>query len=573
MVRLPPALAVVVGAVAVLAVSAMSSESAPTPDRSRVPAPPAQGSTTPTIRLEAVPDAAGISFVHQFGAGGDHIVESGGSGAAWIDYDVDGDVDVLMVNGLSRRDGNPDDGRGHALFRNLGGVLAPAPAHSGVADRVWGAGVAVADVDNDGFPDLLITAVGPDRLYRNNGDGTFSAWDAGLEDDGWSTSAAFTDWDQDGFVDLYIARYLAIGRDAPPVLCFLRGVEVFCGPQGRPGLPDLFYRNTGAAKFVRWFEKQVDPNGNAGFAVVATDCDDDLRPEIYVANDSQINLLYRRTNGGGIEDWALFGGVGYNGEGREQAGMATAVADIDGDGLFDLFVTNFQNDHNTIYHNLGGCNFEDVTARLGLAAGSLAYMGWGAVFADFDGDADNDLFIANGHIYPQLDALGEPFAQHNLLYANQLRETGRVGFVEVDMAAATGMAQIESSRGVAYGDYDDDGDTDVLITNINAPPTLLRNESRLQAPAIRLTLIGRSSNRSAYGARVRVVSGDVEQFTELRGSDGYIGSNDPRLLIHLPSGVADRIEIDWPSGARTTLEREPAGWLVVDEQEGVIARR
>jgi len=536
-----------------------------------------QGPVSPP-EWTAVPDNDGIDFVHQFGDGGTYVSESGGSGGAWIDYDVDGRLDAVLVNGLPRWGDRPELGSGHALFRRSDDGYRAAPAAGGIGDRTWGSGASVADVDNDGFPDLFLTALGADRLYRNNGDGTFSPWPAGVEEEGWSTSATFVDWDLDGFVDLYVARYLEFDAASVAVpgdgACFYRGIEVFCGPEGLEGSHDRLYRNRGDGSFEPWMESSVDPAATYGFAVVATDCDDDLLPEIYVANDSHINLLYRRTREDGIDDWALFGGSGYSGDGREQAGMGVTAADFDGDGLFDIFVTNFQGDYNTLYRNLGDCSFEDVTARRRLAASSFPFMGWAAQFFDADGDGDQDLFVANGHIHPQLDEAGmEPYAQRNLLYLNQLSESGVADFIEVGEAAGNGMKELASSRAALRGDYDNDGDTDLLVTNVNDRPTLLRNDGPILFAALRLTLIGRSSNRSAHGARLRVESGGVSQLFELRDSDGYAGSNDPRVLVHLPGGTADVVEISWPSGHVTSLQQQRPGWLVVDEERGVIARR
>ncbi len=239
----------------------------------------------------------------------------------------------MLVNGLPEWGDDSEAARGHALFRSRGDRFLEAPASAGVVDRIWGSGAAVADVDNDGFPDLFITALGADRLYRNNGDGTFARWAAGVEDGGWSTSATFTDWDGDGFVDLYVARYLDFDAEETPSpgdgVCFYRGIEVFCGPESFDGSRDLLYRNAGDGSFTRWMQADVDPRATYGFALVATDCDNDGMPEVYVANDADINLLYRRGADGGLEDWALFGGSGYSGDGREQAGMGATAADFD----------------------------------------------------------------------------------------------------------------------------------------------------------------------------------------------------------------------------------------------------
>jgi hypothetical protein len=516
-----------------------------------------------------------------------------GSGGAWLDYDVDGRVDLMLVNGVPGASANPPesagafrdvaggparDDAGHRLFRNRGAAFDDVSALAGIDDIVWGNGAAVADVDNDGFPDLYVTAIGANVLYRNNGDGTFTEWPAGVEDPRWSTSAAFTDWDGDGNLDLYVANYLDF--DAAPIppledgTCAYRGVNVHCGPEGLTGEGDIFYRNLGDGTFAPWPDAAIDPEATFGFALVATDCDNDGQPDLYVATDSTMNLLYRHAAGGGVEDFSLFGGAGYSRGGREQAGMGATAADYDEDGDLDIFVTNFQHDYNTLYTNAGDCFFDDDTERLGLAADSLPYMGWGALFLDVDGDADQDIFVANGHVYPQMDAAGlEPWGQRNLLHVNRLTETGKVTFEELGAEAGSGMQVAASSRAAMLADYDNDADLDVLVTNLNEAPTLLQNHSPDPAPALRLTLVGRSASRTAYGAVVTVQSGGRRQVFELRGSDGYAGSNDPRLLIFLPEGTADRVEIAWRSGATTTLRDVAPGWLVVDEVHGIVARR
>ena len=550
------------------------------------------GASTAAVQLPRLVDVrpeSGIDFVHQYGDGEAlYISESGGSGGAWFDYDVDGDLDLLLINAFpdfsddtrgapdAAAAGGHEDWGGHRLFRASRGLYALVDDVGGMDDLVWGSGAAVADVDNDGFSDVFITAIGPDWFYRNNGDGTFSKQISGLESDTWSTTATFNDWDGDGFLDLYVTKYVDFYAEHIPIpgdgSCFYRGVEVFCGPEGLIGERDVFFRNHGDISFSPWFEEVVDPEDTYGFATISVDCDNDQRQEIYVANDSNINLLYRGADQGAAEDWALFGGAGYSVDGREQAGMGATAADVDGDGLTDIFVTNFQNDYNTLYRNRGHCTFTDEATSYGLAAGSFPFMGWAPMFFDVDGDGDQDLYVANGHIHPQMEyAELETFAQRNLLYINRL-ETGSPGFLEVGEEAGEGMSIVMPSRAVLRGDYDNDGDADLLVTNINDQPTLLRNDGPIRNPSLLLTLVGRESSRSPYGAGIVVTSGETVQHLELRDSDGYAVSNDPRILVHLPGGVADRVVVTWPSGRVSTLTDVEPAWVVIDEERGEIAR-
>ncbi len=540
------------------------------------------------VRFVRVPDNAGITFAHDYGgAEKAYISEFGGSGGAWLDYDRDGGLDLFLVNGLEGAGADPVAasiaglaGRyssgGHALYRRRQGGYGRVPDGGGAGDHVWGNGAAVADVDNDGFPDLLVTAIGPDRLYRNNGDGTFSAWPAGVQDEGWGASATFLDWDGDGWLDVYVAKYVDFdGANTHTVgdrYCMYQGVDVFCGPEGLDGARDVFFRNRADGTFEPWPSQRVDRESTYGLALVATDCNGDARPEIYVANDSTINLLYRRDDTGVLDEWGLFSGAGYSSEGLEQAGMGATAADFDADGHFDLLVSNFQNDNNALYRNLGDCSFEEVSQLLGLAASSLPYMGWAAQFFDPDGDADVDVFVANGHIYPQLDEY-EPYAQRNLLSLNRLRETGEARFEEIGQQAGPGMAIEATSRAALIGDYDNDADADVLVTNINGAPDLLRNDTEPQLAALQVRLVGREANRMGYGARLLVRSGDDVQVLQMSSGDGYLGSNDARLLIYLPSGRADELRVLWGVGKETVLTDVAPGQIVVDQERGVVARR
>ena len=552
---------------------------------------PLSGMYAQSVDLRVVADS-GLDLVQSFGSlGKSYITESTGSGAVFLDFDIDGKLDLVLVNALSESAGvfnqgvppsihpalaSGRHGDGHRLYRGDGRTFHEAPISAGVREVVWGTGVTWGDVDNDGWPDLFITAIGTDRLYRNNGDGTFVVWSNGAEDPGWGASATFTDWDADGDLDLYVTRYVDLEMTSVPARgegrCSYAGVEAFCGPEGLVGQRDRLYRNLVDGTFVEWMPDRVDPAAGYGLALAAIDCDDDGLSEIYVANDSTMNLLYRRTSSGEIDEQGLLSGAGYSADGREQAGMGVTSADFDGDGRLDLYVTNFQNDHNTLYRNLGDCMFQDETDLRGLATSSFPYMGWSALFLDIDGDADQDLFVANGHIHPAVEMRGiESYRQLNLLYLNELRESGAAEFVTVSTPSGDALGIRESSRGAVRGDFDNDGDLDLLVTNIDARPTLIRNDTPMVHAALQLTLVGRRSNRSSYGADVIVRSGGIEQRHQLRDSDGYAGANDARLLFYLPSGVAEGVEIRWLGGETMQLPEQQPGRLVVDERLGVVA--
>lgn len=538
------------------------------------------------------------------------ITEAGGSGAGWIDFDMDGRLDLFLPNALAAPAERPSEAAGHVtssgqlgaseallghrLYRATGGVFTEVAGLAGVARLAWANGVAVGDFDNDGWSDVYVSAIGTNQLFRNNGDGTFAAVYVGVEDPGWSTSSVFVDWEGDGDLDLYVPNYVDFdARKASESACHfhLRGVEVFCGPHGLAGQRDALYRNDADGSWSRWPGATIDPEATYSLAALATDCDGDRLPEVYVATDSTMNQMYRRDHTGAPEDWSFLSGAGLSAAGVPQAGMGVSAGDFDGDGRMDLTVSNFQHDRNNLYRGLGECSYEDVGETVGIALPSVPYMGWGTLLIDVDGDADLDVFTANGHIYPQVDQARadegdraelfdprrdpehlETYAQRNLLFVNRLRQTGEATFDEVGESSGPGLARRAVSRGASYADYDNDGDLDILVSNLGAAPTLLTNEGRMARRAIRLTLIGRQSNRSAYGARVGVLSGGVSQVYELRHSDGYLGSNDPRLLIFLPGETVDRLEISWPSGARLELTGLEPAWLVIDEARGVIAR-
>jgi hypothetical protein len=502
------------------------------------------------IRLIDVAPEVGIDLVNVSGSPTkDYIVEANGSGVAFFDYDNDGDLDVLLVNGstIGRLAEGGDlmvalyanDGRGR--FRNV-------TADSGLDARGWGTGVCIADVDNNGFQDVYVTALGPNVLWRNMGERRFLAADE-ASDARWSTGCAFADYDRDGNVDLYVANYLKfdlakVPRRGETSCGRFMNIVVFCGPRALTPESGALYRNTGGGRFLDVTQTSgVAQPGHFGFGVLFSDLDDDGWPDIYVANDSVPNLLFRNDRNGRFVEEGLLKGVAVSRDGREQAGMGVDAGDYDSDGRLDLVVTNFAQDYTTLYRNEGGGLFQDVSFETGLVA--TPYLGWGVGFIDIDNDGLLDLFVSNGHVYPDVERTGtSTYHQRSLLYRNEGK--GRLGKVTVDVGG--GLALSRSSRGAAFGDYDNDGDIDVLISNIDDRPTLLRNDTA-DGHWITMRLVGVTSNRDGIGARVVAVGGGRRQIAEVRAGGSYVSHNDVRLHFGLGDDDAvDEVEIRWPSG-------------------------
>jgi hypothetical protein len=513
------------------------------------------------IRLVDAAAQAGLTLVNVHGdPARDYIVDTNGNGAAWVDYDRDGDLDALLVNGSTRVNLRAGGDPLAALYRNDGkGSFTNVTAGSGLRTRGWGMGVCVADYDNDGFEDLYITAFGPNVMMRNNGNGTFSdvTTTARVGDRRWSTNCAFGDYDRDGDVDLYVANYLTFDEATIPKPgalpnCRFGTLPVMCGPRGLAGEPDALYRNDGDGTFtdVTAAAGIADP-GHYGFGVVFSDLDDDGWPDIFVANDSVPNLFFHNQKNGTFSEEALLVGLALNGEGRAQAGMGVDVGDYNGDGRLDLVVTNFSDDYNTLYENGGQGFFSDVSHAVGLVVPTFSYLGWGVGLVDMDNDGYLDLFSANGHVHPAADrsGMGTTFLQRRQLFRN----VGGRRFEDVTDAVGGGLLPPTSSRGAAFGDYDNDGDMDVLVMNLSDTPTLLRNDTAGGGHWITLRLTGAKSNRSAIGAKVRVQTGGRTHVAEVRSGGSYLSHNDTRVHVGLGTAVrVERVEIRWPSGAIDT---------------------
>jgi hypothetical protein len=502
------------------------------------------------IRLIDVAAQSGIDLLNVSGSPAkDYIVEANGNGVAFFDYDNDRDMDALLVNGSTidrmAMGGDPMV----ALYENDGrGRFRDVTSYTGLNRRGWGTGVCIADVDNDGFQDLYVTAIGPNVLWRNTGERRFLATDQ-APDARWSTGCAFGDYDRDGDVDLYVANYLAFDpatvprRGETPCGRFMN-IAAFCGPRGLTTQPDALYRNTGDGHFVDVTQAAgVAQPGHFGFGVVFSDLDDDGWPDIYVANDSVPNLLFRNRRDGTFVEEGLLRGVAVSRDGREQASMGVDAGDYDGDGRLDLVVTNFAQDYTTLYHNLGEGTFADRSFESGVGVYGPS-LGWGIGFVDIDNDGLLDLFVSNGHVYPDIKQTGtSTYHQRSLLFRNQ----GRGYFGKVT-ASAGGLALARSSRGAAFGDYDNDGDIDVLISNIDDRPMLLRNDTS-GGRWITMRLVGVKSNRDGIGAKVTVVAGGRRQIAEVRAGGSYVSHNDMRLHFGLGAEDAvDEVEIRWPSG-------------------------
>jgi enediyne biosynthesis protein E4 len=489
------------------------------------------------------------------GAAKDYIVEANGNGGAFVDYDGDGDMDVLIVNGSTLENYKKGGDPMIALYKNTSGSFVDVTREAGLVKRGWGMGVCAGDYDNDGHPDLYVTAYGPNVLFHNNGDGTFSdvTASAGAGDSHWSTDCAFGDYDRDGRLDLYVANYMSFDEKTVPrrgkdPKCKFLGADVFCGPQGLQGEPDVLFHNNGNGTFTDATKAAGirDPN-YYGFGVVFSDFDNDGWPDIYVANDGNPNFLFHNNGNGTFTETGLRSGTALNEAGRAQSGMGVAVGDYDLNGMFDIFVTNFAGDTNTLYQNLGKLLFADSTSVAGLGEISLQYLGWGAGFEDFDNDGLTDLFVANGHVYPEVDALnaGQRYAQRKEIYRN----VGGGKFTEMARQIGGDVLTPKSSRGAAFGDFDNDGNIDVLVINMNDRPNLFRNEGGNGNHWITLRLQGSRSNRDAIGARVEILAAGRTQIHEVRSGGSYLSNNDIRLHFGLGGASrVDRIRIRWPNG-------------------------
>ena len=506
-----------------------------------------------------------------------HISEMTGGGVALFDYDNDGWLDIFLVNGgpLDASSGLPSTN--HLYRNNHDGTFTDVTEKAGLVRHGWSQGVSVGDFNGDGLPDLFVTYYGKNVLYKNNGNGSFTdvTKAAGLltPDNLYSTGSAFLDFDRDGNLDLFVAHYVAYdeatSHDAQHGdSCKWRGLSVLCGPRGLKGATDTLYRNRGDGTFEDVSAKAgVTATPNYGFTPLVADFNNDGWPDIYVANDSTPSLLYTNNHDGTFAESGVLSGVAYNEDGREQSGMGVDTADFNGDGWLDIVKTNFEQDTSTLYRNRADGTFDDVTFAGGLGV-NTSFVGWGTGFLDFDNDGWPDIFMGNGHIYQEVDALSDTsYQQRKILYRNK----GDGTFEDVSLRGGQGLLAKRAARGVAFGDLFNTGHTDVVINNLADAPSLLRNQMTSSNNSLTLHLVGKTPNALAIGARATVTVKNHKMIGEVRSGGSFLSQNDLRLHFGLGTATkADRVDIRWPDGHTDTLTNLPAGGIITVQYGGRI---
>jgi hypothetical protein len=527
------------------------------------------------------------------------LLEEMGCGVALLDYDNDGWLDIFLVNGTTFDVASQGPKPTSYLFHNnRDGTFTDVTRKAGLMASGWGQGCCVGDYDNDGYDDLFVSYWGRNVLYHNNGDGTFTdvSEKAGVAGtlSRWGAGCCFLDYNRDGLLDLFVASYVNFAREGAPkpgqaIYCNYHDIPVPCGPQGFSGGTNILYRNRGDGTFqdvseesgiarprgasaMVFVSRNWQPIGSYGMGAAAADFDNDGWPDIYVASDSAPSLLYRNNHDGTFREIAVPAGCALDENGVALSGMGVAVADYDGDGRMDIARTNFSEQVTTLYHNYGEAAFEDSSIKAGLGV-NRKYLGFGIGFLDFDNDGWKDLFVANGHVYSQIAGkdLHVAYKEPKVLYRN----LGSGRFEDVSAKSGPAIRTANLARGCAFGDVDNDGDIDIVVNNLDGPPSLLRNDGGNRNNWIMIKCVGTRSNRSAIGARVRVVSGTHSQIDEVMSGSSYYSQNDFRLHFGLGRATkADSVEISWPSGAKESFPDLAANHLyLVQESKGIASSR
>ena len=534
----------------------------------------------PIPKLEDVTQRAGIHFKHTADPEKKYILESMSGGVLLIDYDRDGWPDIYFTNSPSVDMAlKGQKSRGALYHNNRDGTFTDVSDKAGVATPCFAMGGAVADYNNDGWPDLFITCFGGNVLYRNNGDGTFTdvTAKAGVADGRWSTGAAFGDYDADGFVDLMVTNYVDFRLDDLPQFgssptCKYRGVDVQCGPRGLKGAGDSLFHNNGDGTFTNVAKSAGvdDSRGFYGLGVVFADFNNTGRPDIFIADDSTPNYFYKNLGDGKFSDIALESGTAVNEDGSEQANMGIAIGDYNHTGRPSLYVTEFTDEPNTLFRNDGDWNFEDVSYKAGVALPSLKWVKWGDAFVDLDNDGWLDLFAVSGHVYPQMEPVPSAggYAQPKVLQMNQ----GDGTFCDGAAQAGPALTEKRVSRGVAVGDLFNDGNMDLIVEDLDASPMLLRNHGIVGRHWVSFELAGTKSNRAGIGARIKIVGGGMTQTDEVHSGGSYLSQNDLRIHFGLNTATKiDSVEIRWPSGTVDTMKDLQADkFYSVLEGKGIV---
>jgi hypothetical protein len=563
---------------------------------------PAAGDSSLPIVFTDITASAGLARAQNVSGSLTHkqfLLEEMGGGVALFDYDSDGWPDIFLVNGTSlnpvTRDRQPTS---YLFHNNRDGTFTDVTEKARLTRSGWGQGCCVGDYDNDGFEDLFVSYWGHNVLYHNNGDGTFTdvseqAGVAGSETR-WGAGCCFLDYDRDGRLDLFVANYVNFDPARAPkpgqgIYCNYNEIPVPCGPQGFAGGTNILYRNRGNGTFADVSEesgiarprgpssmvvvnRNWQPTGSYGMGAAAADFDNDGWPDIYVACDSAPSLLYYNNHDGTFREVAVPAGCAFDENGVAQSGMGVAVGDFDADGSLDIVRTNFSDQLTTLYRNFGNGAFDDVSIKAGLGV-NRKYLGFGVGFLDYDNDGWKDLFIANGHVYSQIIGrkLHVTYKQPKILYRN----LGNGRFEDISLKVGPALRAENLGRGCAFGDFDNDGDVDIVVNNLDGAPTLLRNDGGNKNNWIMIKCVGTRSNRSAIGTRVKVTSGEHSQIDEVMSGSSYYSQNDFRLHFGLGRATkADSVELVWPSGRKESFANLAANQLfVLQEAKGVLSTR